>query len=80
MGGVGIEAGSLEQPGELGPGVARPAGGEQAERVPGLGHGVPQGEVLAQDGGEGALGEAEGLAELAVNSGGIGHRGSVSLQ
>ena len=75
VGGVGIEAGPLQQPGEVGPRVGRTAGGEQAEGVPGLRHGVALGELLAQDRGEGALGEAEGLAELTVDSRGVGHRG-----
>lgn len=58
FGGLGIEAGPLEQPDEVGPGEGRPASGEQAKAIPRLGNGVTLGEVLAQDAGEGALGEA----------------------
>jgi DNA-binding MarR family transcriptional regulator len=53
--------------------------GEQAEGVPDLGHGPALGEMLSEDGRQGALGLAEGLAELTVHSGGAGHGGSVSL-
>ena len=76
VGGGGIEAGSLQQPGEVGPRVGRTAGGEQAEGVPGLRHGVPLDELLTQDRGEGPLGEAEGLAELTVDSGGVSDIGA----
>ena len=71
---VGVEVRrALEHAGKL---VARERGttrGDQLQRVPGLGLGVSFGEVVAEDGRQGALGERERLTELPVDGWCCGH-------